>query len=389
MTTPKTPTGSRITFLDSLRAIAVLLVLWGHVFLVGVNDVNTVGIWVPDVKEFGFGPTTPQDNIHSTLALLFDVRYGLNVGGIGVALFFLISGFVILRTIDRTKPIPFMVQRFFRIIPTCLFCVTLVAGLTYAYCSAKGLTQPNSVEGVIASAFAANYFNSSFSTIPVLWTLEIEMTFYIVMAVAAAVFKRLGYKELILVSILSLAFVAAYSFPIREATSKPDVIRHFSVIFINICYMMIGAVIYRAWEQKDKIKGVLLTLFAIAIYVIAFKSYFKATHMGIGANLPSAAFAFGLFVIGMVAGMQSRFFAPLRWVAGISYPLYLLHIPIAWGLLYFFASIGLGITAAASLASAVVILMAWATHHFVELPSQALGKRATMLVPGFGKTESA
>lgn len=380
---------SRITFLDSLRAIAVLLVLWGHVFLVGVNDITTVGIWVPDVKDYAFGPTTVADNMHSTFALIFDVKYGLNVGGIGVTLFFLISGFVILRTVDRTRPIPFMVQRFFRIIPTCFFCVVLVAGLTYAYCIAKGVQQPNSIEGVIASAFAANYFNSSFSTIPVLWTLEIEMTFYIVMAIAAAVFKRLGYKELILVSLLSMAFVLAYSFPISEAKSKPDVLRHFSVIFINICYMMIGAIIYRAWEQEDGYNGFLFSVMAIAIYVFAFKSYFKATQMGVGANLPSAAFALALFTAGMYAGMQGKFFAPLRWVAGISYPLYLLHVPIAWGLLHIFASAGFGITASASLASAVVILMAWATHHFVELPSQAWGKQASSLIPRAGKTESA
>jgi len=373
----------RIVFLDALRAVAVLLVLWGHVFLVGINDFPTVGVWVPDVKGFAFGPTTPQDNIHSTIALWGAINLDLGVGGMGVSLFFLISGFVILRTVDRTRPVPFMIQRFFRIIPTCFFCVVVVAGLTYAYCSAKGLQQPNSIEGVLASTFAANYFNGSFTAIPVLWTLEIEMIFYLVMAVAAGLFKRLGYKELVLLSLLALAFVAAYSFPIREATSKPDVFRHFSVIFVHISYMMIGAMIYRACEDSKKVRGVLLTVLTVFVYVVAYKSYWKATHMDVGSNMASAAAALTLFLGGLFAGLHGKWFAPLRWVAGISYPLYLLHIPIAWGLLYFFASLGLGMSACALLASLCVILLAWVTHHVVELPSQAFGKKlAFLLAPG-------
>ncbi|WP_373422444.1 acyltransferase family protein [Pseudomonas simiae] len=120
------------------------------------------------------------------------------------------------------------------------------------------MAQPNTLSGVLASGFAANYFNSSFTTIPVLWTLEIEMIFYIVMAFFALVFKRLGYKELIFISILCATFVAAYSFPSQDAKIKPDVFRHFSVIFVHVSYMIIGAIICRAYEAADKLKGVFL-----------------------------------------------------------------------------------------------------------------------------------
>lgn len=379
MTIQPTTTGKRIVFLDSLRAIAVLLVAWGHIYLVGINDITTVGIWVPDVKGFAFGPTTAQDNIHAVVALWAAIKLGLGVGGIGVSLFFLISGFVILRTIDRINPVPFIIQRFFRIIPTCFFCVMLVAGITYAYCSAKGLNQPNTIAGVFASTFAANYFNSSFTTIPVLWTLEIEMLFYIIIAVAASIFKRLGYKELIFISVLCLSFVLAYSIPFGVAKAKPDILRHFSVIFVHISYMMIGAIIYRAYESSHGFKGITLALTSISIYLIAYGCYWNATQMDIGSNLPSSATALIIFVIGMLSGMQSKLFTPLRWVATISYPLYLLHIPLAWGFLYFFASLGMGMNLSAFLATAAVILMAWLTHHAIELPFQRIGKKASNL----------
>lgn len=145
--------------------------------------------------------------------------------------------------------------------------------------------------------------------------------------------------------------------------------------------MLVGAIVCRAYEAGRKLKGVLFVFLSVAIYFLAFNYYWKATQMNIGSNLPSAGAAFGVFVFGMFAGMHSKVFAPLRWIAGISYPLCLLHIPIAWALLYFFASIGFGMNWCASLASVVVILLAWVTRHAVELPSQKLGKRVSQWWP--------
>ncbi len=379
MTIQPSSEGKRIVFLDSLRAIAVLLVLWGHVFLVGINDPTTVGFWVPDVKTWAYGPTTEHDNINSAIAMWLVLKLKLGVGGMGVSLFFMISGFVILRTIDRTKPILFLVQRLFRIIPTCLFCVVLVTAATYAYCIAKGVPSPHNFGSVFASIFAANYFNSSLPTIPVLWTLEIEMIFYVLMAVAAAIFNRLGFKELILLSVLCLTFVAAYSFPLSEAKAKLDMARHFSAIFVHISYMMIGAIIYRAYDERKKLKGALLTLAGVAIYVTAYNSYLKATGMAIGSDLPSSGAALIIFIVGLFFGMHGKIFTPLHWVASVSYPLYLLHIPLAWGAYYILASTGLGMYTSAILATLFVLFLAWCVHRTIELPSQQLGKKASNL----------
>lgn len=381
MTIQPTSVGKRIVFLDSLRAIAVLLVLWGHVFLVGINDPTTVGVWVPDVTGLAFGPTTVADNIHGQIGLWAAVNLGIGAGGVGVSLFFIISGFVILRTIDRTSPIPFMIQRVFRIVPVCFFCVTLVAAITYAYCESRGLIQPNSINSILTSSIAANYFNGAFSTIPVLWTLEIEMLFYVVMAVGTALFRRLGYKELAIISLLCLAFVAAYGLPAGTVKTKSDMFRHFSSIFVHISYMMIGAFIYRAYSSAEWVKGVLAVSVSIALYVASYKIYGLATgFMGIGADLPSTTAGLLIFLVGMAVGLQGKIFAPLRWVASISYPLYLLHIPLAWGALYALAAMGFGMYCCAMLASIAVVILSWATHRAVELPSQALGKKLSKLL---------
>ncbi|MEJ5061116.1 MULTISPECIES: acyltransferase family protein [unclassified Pseudomonas] len=373
--------GKRIVFLDSLRAIAVLLVLWGHVFLIGIGDANTVGIWVPDVKELIFGPTTVTDNFHGKIGMWLALQLGVNVGGLGVSLFFLISGFVILRTIDRTPPLQFMIQRLFRIVPVCFFCVALVAGITYVYCSSRGLPQPNSITSILTSSIAANYFNGAFVTVPVLWTLEIEMFFYIVMAISVSVLGRLDYKSLCLISLVCLGFVANYAFPYSDALAKPDMYRHFSTIFVFISYMMIGAFIYRAYEDKNVLRGLAFSVISVALCGVSYYLYEKATNFqGIGSDLASSTAALIIFVIGLFAGMHGKLFAPLRWIASISYPLYLLHIPLAWGMIYVLASMGIGMYWCATLSTVAVIILAWATHRTIELPSQALGKTVSNLV---------
>jgi len=374
-------TGKRIVFLDSLRAIAVLLVLWGHIFMLGISEASTVSVWVPDVKEMIFGPTTLTDNIHWKLGNWIGSKFGLNPGSLGVSLFFLISGFVILRTIDRTPPLQFMIQRLFRIIPVCFFCVTLVAAITYAYCHSRGLQQPNTITSILTSSVAANYFNGAFSTVPVLWTLEIEMIFYVVMAIGVTVLGRLDYKALCAISLLCLAVVAGYALPYATVPFKPDVYRHFSTIFVFISYMLIGAFIYRAYEDEKVSRGLVFSAMSVTIYLVCFHLHGKATDFqNIGSNLHSSMVALIIFVSGLFAGLRGKLFAPLRWVASISYPLYLLHVPLAWGMIYILASMGVGMYWSATISSAGVIVLAWTTHWLIELPSQAAGKNISKLV---------
>ncbi|MDB5981223.1 MAG: hypothetical protein JWQ69_2238, partial [Pseudomonas sp.] len=293
---------------------------------------------------------------------------------------FIISGFVILRTVDRTGPIKFLVQRFFRIIPVCLAACLLVAGLTYLYCSYFSLIQPHTWRGVLTSAFAANYFNGAFSTIPVLWTLEIELIFYLVLAAASACVSRVDFKVLMLLSLCCLGFVAFYSLPFSMAETKNDVVKHFASIFIHVSYMLIGSVIYRSWESREHLKGGLFSVFAILGYVICYQLYAKATHHSeIGANIHACALSLVVFLVSLITGLRHRFFLPLRWVANISYPLYLLHIPIGWALFYLLAWQGVGMNLAALLSSVIVIFMAWIMHHAIEVPFQKLGKRISEL----------
>ena len=105
----------RILFLDYLRAIACLLVVFGHIYLMGYNGFHEMSPWVPGLKGLLWGPDAVWRNVFTPPSLFLALQLGINVGALGISLFFLISGFVILRAVERESVPVFLVRRVFRI----------------------------------------------------------------------------------------------------------------------------------------------------------------------------------------------------------------------------------------------------------------------------------
>lgn len=370
--------GRRILFLDSLRAIAVLLVMWGHVMLVGINDPTTVGVWVPGVAAPIFGPDSPAQNPHGKLGLMMALSIGVGPGGLGVALFFLISGFIILRTVERTKPSAFLMQRFFRIFPLCFVSVLLVAGATAAYCAYMGFEQPNSIKSVLTSSFAMNFYNGAFSTVPVLWTLEVEIAFYIIMAVLAALPGKVNTASIVCLSGVCLLFTALTVSPlVQEGRSETvRILLHLSSMSVHVSYMLIGSIVYRAYSTSSWARHVIPFVVVFGFYWLGLNVLQSATnHREIGASAHDGVAALMIFAVAMAIGMDGRALRPLRWIGSISYPLYLLHVPIAWMLLVINSRLGLGMHSAGLVSIGTVMVLSWILHKSIEMPSQQFGKR--------------
>src|ERR1051326_635169 len=98
----------RIAALDGFRALAILLVLFYH---------YTVR-WAP--------PLDPAPHLPS--GRMFDGFVPLEYGWFGVELFFVISGFVILMTLERCRNLPdFLLRRFARLWPAMAAAAALTA----------------------------------------------------------------------------------------------------------------------------------------------------------------------------------------------------------------------------------------------------------------------
>jgi len=127
-------------------------------------------------------------------------------GGVGVDIFFVISGFIMYhvsykRFGEQGAVRQFLVRRFFRVAPLYYFATLLMLTATVMFSKAVSISQPSF--GAIAASFL--FFpmtNSLDQTAPVLklgWTLNFEAYFYVVFALALALNRRMGLIVMTLV----------------------------------------------------------------------------------------------------------------------------------------------------------------------------------------------
>ena len=188
----ETQTSHRNLALDSLRGLSTLLIVVFHIFAVSgftVKHADSIGAYTGRLN-------------------------------IGVAIFFVLSGFLIFRPFAHSSihgsPLPrtrnYYLKRASRILPGYWLALFVLAGL-------DALTIVNT-SGFIRNVFIVHSFteNNVFTGIRQAWTLAIEMSFYVVVPAFAYVFVRQARRRIASVSVatllkaLSALFLGAYAF---------------------------------------------------------------------------------------------------------------------------------------------------------------------------------
>lgn len=367
----------RIIFLDYLRAIACLLVVLGHVYFMGFNGYEAITPYVPSVTENIFGPDAAQRNVLTGPSLFLAIKLGINVGWLGVSIFFLISGFVILKALDKEVVGDFLLRRVFRIYPVSIAAVFLVGLVTAWYCNLTGTVSPHSLGSLISSAFVSNGFLHRFEAVPVLWSLEVEIFFYIFMAILASA-RLLGFHGLLGLGFMNLVFTLAANTQWAKAWLSPSwhtIFVHMSFVTLQTTFLLVGSVIYRLTTAGVNVRTLLYLLASIGIFVAARLGYLALhkTDSG-GVDLANGAWALAIFCLALWSGMHWTWIRPLAWFGDISYPLYLVHLPLAWISLAWMGRNGWGMLTSGIVSGVVVIAVAWVIHRTVETPSRLWGK---------------
>ncbi|MBV9393344.1 MAG: acyltransferase family protein, partial [Methylobacteriaceae bacterium] len=99
---------NRLAFADLLRGIAALVVVIGHFTVLYLTNPTIVALIVMSETR----SAVPLPRLVTQFVELFDLP------SMGVAAFFLISGFVIPLSLEGTKTRAYMLKRFLRIFPT-------------------------------------------------------------------------------------------------------------------------------------------------------------------------------------------------------------------------------------------------------------------------------
>ena len=188
----ETQTSQRNLALDSLRGFSTILIVVYHTSFVSgytVAHADSVGAYIDRLN-------------------------------IGVAIFFVLSGFLIFRPFAHSlihgSPLPktrnYYLKRAARILPGYWLALFVLAGL-------DALTIVNT-SGFIRNVFIVHSFteHNVFTGIRQAWTLAVEMSFYVVVPAFAYVFVRQARRRIASVSVvtllkaLSALFLGAYAF---------------------------------------------------------------------------------------------------------------------------------------------------------------------------------
>lgn len=142
-----------------------------------------------------------------------------------------------------------------------------------------------------------------------------------------------------------------------------------------LTYLLVGSVIYRMVVDGHRQFGGWCLAASVVIFVFTHSAYVMLHGDSGGVDLGNGGFALLIFFVAMFGPARWRLVdRPLRWIADISYPLYLIHIPLAWIVLAWLASHGWGMLPASIATGAVILLAAWAIHVVVEEPARKIGK---------------
>jgi exopolysaccharide production protein ExoZ len=279
---------SSLISIQALRAIAALLVFWGHA-------INAVHLKIEADFPHLYGP-------------------------FGVDLFFVISGFVMVYSSERLfgqpgAPITFFVRRLARIVPLYWLATAVLVWFVVPYASTKA---------VLGSLFFAPHIPSEAPLLFVGWTLIFEMFFYAVFAIALLAKWRFAVVASVTIFLISFSVLLApdTAGPSTQPPPASGIAYLADPIIIEFVFGMMIALVYRA--------GGRLSIWATMSLIFVGIIWLAVTS----ASLPrpySAGVAAALIVAGMSLSSKpsprySPFVRSVVFLGDISYSLYCTHL---------------------------------------------------------------
>jgi peptidoglycan/LPS O-acetylase OafA/YrhL len=358
----------KIEFANACRGVAALSVVVIHIL---------ISFWLHPVEAAALLGLPP---------LTFDVpgfataleALPLNFAAFGVALFFVVSGFVIPISLERYDAKAFLAGRLVRIWPTYWagFSATVAAMLAGA--ALWGGTAPfNTVQAIVHYFPPLRALVYSKPIDGIIWTLEIEFFWYGLAACLAGGLRR-GAIGIFLAPVgLFALFGALYGFSLWRPDSLARVAGRLEFLMIYAPFVIF---IFTGVALNFRQRGLVSRPVCAALIGLCLALFFAAWWTGLFAGIIApGSYLAALAVFVAVMAFQDRFSdgPVLRYLARISYPLYVVHGMAGYILLYGLMQAGLNAWLATALVLAAVILAADLLHRFIERPSHALAQRVS------------
>ncbi len=312
----------RIDFLDAIRGIACLLVMTQHIF-------------ERLYREFAF----------------FNLNY-MSIGIMGVVSFFLVSGFVIPLSLEKSGSIKkFLTNRFFRIYPLYLF----ILFFTLMFLTFKG--QKFSLSAVLLNATLLQEYLKQPVFVGVSWTLSLEIVWYVVFAITF--YFSFNKKTLYLLAASSIGMIVLAFISLLIETRLPMG----RVGYIHSC--AVGLLFYRYFSgevsRKEFFCAFSFSWLSMAFAFAVTYGYFTHPMFSVTCIFSSWIAGYALFLFFFIL-KSKEYHSMFKYFGKISYSIYLVHTLLIGVYFHYFEETLFN----AFLVFIQVVLVSHFTFHFIE-----------------------
>jgi len=348
-----------------MRGLAALWVVLFHVS--AGRHIETIKGWMPDLLERGL----------------------LDLGHLGVAVFFVLSGFVMaLNALDRRADLPFagrfVARRLVRLTPPYYFAIFL--SLIHLAVDKLLLGSPVESPGVVSLLAHAVYAQDLLGILQingVLWTICVEIQFYFafaLMLLLADAGRMAGPSTGWRCALVFVSGAAGLAWPLHLVHAAP-----WPGSFVPYWYSFCaGALVCWGWRER----GIAMKFAIVYCALTAIAAQRSGDPFAIAATL-------GAILLFLVAvGGKMKTWLDYRWtqfLGLVSYSLYLVHNNVIGAC--FFVTRGVlpagppAELAGFALAMAAAISGAWLVYRLIELPS--IGWSRKLALGGRGAVKAA
>jgi len=340
-----------LAHIDILRAIAVLLVIFNHLNIIGFGG-----------------------------------------GYIGVDIFFVISGYLITKNIAQEivshefSFLKFYQRRAVRLAPA-FFAMLIFCSLV----SALFFTSSELFEyfkSLIASTFLSaniyfwqslsDYFSINAHSTPLLhiWSLSLEEQFYLLWpAVLICAMRIKKQHKLILFTVI---FLSSFFYSYSTASLQP-IFAYYMLPTRFFEFMLGGLLVYCPENHfNDRVRSIFAIISLVSIFVLSYTLNKNSIFPGLNALLICCASAVYIYMV-RIDGENKKYKA-LLYLGKLSYPMYLFH----WPLIVWLNINGIELdTNNRIIVVLATIMLSWLTYERIEKPARAYAKAQTKILKVF------
>jgi peptidoglycan/LPS O-acetylase OafA/YrhL len=326
----------RLQVLDAFRAVAIFSVIAFHY----------LWCWAPPAYPhnlYGYG------RVYS---------HWLSLGTLGVQFFFMISGFVILMTLESCRTLPeFWFRRFARLYPA----YVLVMLASYAITHFFGPLELRSTATDLLAGFVFMPPDLAGGTFVDLafWSLLVEGQFYLSVGL---IFMAARQRFVPLWILFVSAGLAGWLLGAANGWQALQWLGNPLSLLPHATYFTAGMAFYQQYRQRTA-QGLALLTSAVVAYVLINQPTEWPKHL----LTLSMLLAFLLFLSGRLGWLER---GPLPFVGRISYSLYLVHQNLGLILIAALTRLGTPDLLAAATATLTCIGLAWVITRLIEVPAK-------------------